>query len=409
MERVEFISEEESIINEDGTRTETMMLNMGPQHPATHGVLRIVLHLDGEMVVKAVPYIGYLHRGIEKLCEHITYQQCIPYTDRMDYIASICSNIGYILAVEKLLGIEDEIPERAKIAEVILFELGRIESHLIGIGTHALDLGAMSAFLYCFKERERIYDILETVCGARLTTSYPRVGGLPLDLPENFEEIVRNFLKIFPKTLSEVEKLLTRNRIWIERTKGVAVISAEDAVDLGLSGPALRGSGVPYDVRKATPYLGYENYDFEVPVANEGDAYSRYLCRVEEMHQSLKIIQQAIDNLPDGPYIADLPDIVLPEKELTYTKMESLIRHFVIVYEGFKPPAGEIQHAVENPKGELSYYLISDGSGIPYRMRVRGPSFVNLQALSQMVEGSLVADVIASIGSLDIVLGEIDR
>ena len=409
MERVEFISEEESIINEDGTRTETMMLNMGPQHPATHGVLRIVLHLDGEMVVKAVPYIGYLHRGIEKLCEHITYQQCIPYTDRMDYIASICSNIGYILAVEKLLGIEDEIPERAKIAEVILFELGRIESHLIGIGTHALDLGAMSAFLYCFKERERIYDILETVCGARLTTSYPRVGGLPLDLPENFEEIVRNFLKIFPKTLSEVEKLLTRNRIWIERTKGVAVISAEDAVDLGLSGPALRGSGVPYDVRKATPYLGYENYDFEVPVANEGDAYSRYLCRVEEMHQSLKIIQQAIDNLPDGPYIADLPDIVLPEKELTYTKMESLIRHFVIVYEGFKPPAGEVQHAVENPKGELSYYLISDGSGKPYRMRVRGPSFVNMQALSRMVEGSLVADVIASIGSLDIVLGEIDR
>ncbi len=409
MERVEFISEEEAIINEDGTRTETMMLNMGPQHPATHGVLRIVLHLDGEMVVKAVPYIGYLHRGIEKLCEHITYQQCIPFTDRMDYIDSICSNIGYILAVEKLLGIEDEIPERAKIAEVILFELGRIESHLIGIGTHALDLGAMSAFLYCFKERERIYDILETVCGARLTTSYPRVGGLPLDLPENFEEIVRNFLKIFPKTLSEVEKLLTRNRIWIERTKGVAVISAEDAVDLGLSGPALRGSGVPYDVRKATPYLGYENYDFEVPVANEGDAYSRYLCRVEEMHQSLKIIQQAIDNLPDGPYIADLPDIVLPEKELTYTKMESLIRHFVIVYEGFKPPAGEVQHAVENPKGELSYYLISDGSGIPYRMRVRGPSFVNMQALSQMVEGSLVADVIASIGSLDIVLGEIDR
>ncbi|MCZ6555312.1 MAG: NADH dehydrogenase (quinone) subunit D [Candidatus Dadabacteria bacterium] len=409
MERVEFISEEESIINEDGTRTETMMLNMGPQHPATHGVLRIVLHLDGEIVVKAVPYIGYLHRGIEKLCEHITYQQCIPYTDRMDYIASICSNIGYILAVEKLLGIEDEIPERAKIAEVILFELGRIESHLIGIGTHALDLGAMSAFLYCFKERERIYDILETVCGARLTTSYPRVGGLPLDLPENFEEIVRNFLKIFPKTLSEVEKLLTRNRIWIERTKGVAVISAEDAVDLGLTGPALRGSGVPYDVRKATPYLGYENYDFEVPVANEGDAYSRYLCRVEEMHQSLKIIQQAIDNLPDGPYIADLPDIVLPEKELTYTKMESLIRHFVIVYEGFKPPAGEVQHAVENPKGELSYYLISYGSGIPYRMRVRGPSFVNMQALSQMVEGSLVADVIASIGSLDIVLGEIDR
>jgi NADH-quinone oxidoreductase subunit D len=409
MERVEFISEEATHNPVTGERTETMMLNMGPQHPATHGVLRVVLHLDGEVVVKAVPYIGYLHRGIEKLCEHITYQQCLPYTDRMDYLASICNNIGYILSVEKLLGIEDDIPERAKCAEVILFELGRIESHLVGIGTNALDLGAMSAFLYCFKERERIYDILETVCGARLTTSYPRVGGLPLDLPENFEEVVGNFLKVFPKTLTEVDKLLTRNRIWIERTKGVAVISAEDAVSLGLTGPAVRGSGVPYDVRKAMPYLGYENYDFEVPVANDGDAYARYLCRLEEMHQSLKIIEQALKNLPDGPYIADLPDIVLPEKELTYTRMESLIRHFVIVYEGFKPPPGEVQHAVENPKGELSYYLISDGTGKPYRMRVRGPSFVNMQALAQMVQGSLVADVIAAIGSLDIVLGEIDR
>ena len=408
MERVEFISDE-AVFYEDGTRQETLMLNMGPQHPATHGVLRIVLHLDGEVVVKAVPHIGYLHRGIEKLCEHITYQQCLPYTDRMDYLASICNNIGYILTVEKLLGIEDEIPERAKVTEVILFELGRIESHLVGIGTNALDLGAMSAFLYCFTEREKIYEILETVCGARLTTSYPRVGGLPLDLPDDFEEVVRNFLKTFPSTMKEVDSLLTRNKIWIERTKGIAHISAEDAIDLGLTGPALRGSGVPYDVRKATPYLGYENYDFEVPVANEGDAYSRFLCRMEEMNQSLKIIQQAIDNLPDGPYIADLPDIVLPEKQLTYTKMESLIRHFVIVYEGFKPPAGEVQHAVENPKGELSYYLVSDGTGKPYRMRVRGPSFVNMQALSRMVEGSLVADVIAAIGSLDIVLGEIDR
>lgn len=409
MERVEFISEQSVINRETGLREETMMLNMGPQHPATHGVLRVVLYLDGEMVVKAVPYIGYLHRGIEKLCEHITYQQCLPYTDRMDYLASICNNIGYILAVEKLLGVEDEIPERAKIAEVILFELGRIESHLIGIGTNALDLGAMSAFLYCFKERERIYEILETVCGARLTTSYPRVGGLPLDLPEDFEEKVRNFLKVFPETLTEVDKLLTRNRIWIERTKDVAVISGEDAVDLGLTGPTLRGSGIPYDVRKAMPYLDYENYDFEVPVATDGDAYSRYLCRLEEMHQSLKIIKQGLDNLPDGPYAADLPDVVLPEKQLTYTRMESLIRHFVLVYEGFKPPAGEIQHAVENPKGELSYYLVSDGSGKPYRMRVRGPSFVNMQALSQIVQGSLVADVIAAIGSLDIVLGEIDR
>ncbi|HZX15194.1 MAG TPA: NADH dehydrogenase (quinone) subunit D [Thermodesulfobacteriota bacterium] len=392
-----------------GTRTEALILNMGPQHPSTHGVLRIVLHLDGEIVVKAIPYLGYLHRGIEKLCESITYQQCIPYTDRMDYVASICNNIGFILTVEKLLGIQDEIPERAKVAEVILFELGRVESHLIGIGTNALDLGAMSAFLYCFKERERIYDILEMVCGARLTTSYPRVGGLPDDLPENFNEAIRNFLKAFPKTLAEVDKLLTRNRIWIERTKGVAYISAEDAIDLGLTGPALRGSGVPYDVRKAIPYLGYENYDFEIPVSNDGDAYARYLCRLEEMRQSLLIIEQAINNLPDGPYIADLPEVVLPRKELVYTRMESLIRHFVLVYEGFKTPPGEVYHSVENPKGELGYYIVSDGSGKPYRMHVRGPSFVNLQALPKMVEGRLLADLIAAIGSIDIVLGEVDR
>ena len=408
MERVELITEE-VVDEESGFRTETMMLNMGPQHPSTHGVLRVVLHLSGETVVKAVTHIGYLHRGIEKLCEHITYQMCLPYTDRMDYVASICNNIGFILAVEKLLGIEKDIPERAKVAEVILFELGRIESHLIGIGTNAMDLGAMTAFLYCFKERERIYDILEMVCGARLTTSYPRVGGLPDDLPERFEEAVRNFLKAFPTTLAEVDKLLTRNRIWVERTRGVAYISAEDAIDLGLTGPALRGSGVPYDVRKAMPYLGYENYDFEIPVSTEGDAYARYLCRLEEMHQSLRIIEQALNNLPDGPYIADLPEIVLPRKELTYTRMESLIRHFVLVYEGFKAPPGEVYHAVENPKGELGYYLVSDGSGKPYRMRVRGPSFVNLQALSKMVEGAFIADVIAAIGSIDIVLGEVDR
>jgi len=407
VERVEFTTDK---VNElSGIRTETLTLNMGPQHPSTHGVLRVVLHLDGEIVVNAIPYLGYLHRGIEKLCESITYQQCIPYTDRMDYVASICNNIGFILTVEKLLGIQDEIPERAKVAEVILFELGRIESHLIGIGTNALDLGAMSAFLYCFKERERIYDILETVCGARLTTSYPRVGGLPDDLPENFEEAIQNFLKVFPRTLAEVDKLLTRNRIWVERTKGVAYISADDAIDLGLTGPALRGSGIPYDVRKAIPYLGYENYDFEIPVSNDGDAYARYLCRLEEMHQSLLIIGQAINNLPDGPFIADLPEIVLPRKELVYTRMESLIRHFVLVYEGFKTPSGEVYHSVENPKGELGYYIVSDGSGKPYRIHVRGPSFVNLQALPKMVEGRLLADVIAAIGSIDIVLGEVDR
>lgn len=407
MERVEFITEQRDI--DSGLTQETMILNMGPQHPATHGVLRVVLHLDGEVVQEAVPYVGYLHRGIEKLCEHITYQQCIPYTDRMDYIASICNNIGFILSVEKLLGIEDEIPARAKVAEVILSELGRIESHLIGIGTNAMDMGAMSAFLFCFKERERIYDILEMVCGARLTTSYPRVGGLPSDLPDGFKSSIKNFLRIFPKTLNEVDKLLTRNKIWIERTKGVAYISAEDAIDLGLTGPVLRGSGVPFDLRKSNPYLDYQNYDFEIPVATDGDAYSRYLCRMEEMRQSLIIIEQAINNLPDGPYIADLPDIVLPEKQKVYTQMESLIRHFVIVYNGFKAPSGEIYHAVENPKGELGYYIVGDGSGKPYRIHVRGPSFVNLQALPLMVKGRLIADVIAAIGSIDIVLGEVDR
>ncbi|MGI9534950.1 MAG: NADH dehydrogenase (quinone) subunit D [Thermodesulfobacteriota bacterium] len=407
MERVEIITEQQD--TDSKIKKETMILNMGPQHPSTHGVLRVVLYLDGEVVQEAVPYIGYLHRGIEKLCENITYQQCLPYTDRMDYIASICNNIGFILSVEKLLGIEEEIPERAKVAEVILSELGRIESHLVGIGTNAMDLGAMSAFLFCFKERERIYDILEMVCGARLTTSYPRVGGLPDELPDGFEDAINNFLKIFPKTLNEVDKLLTRNKIWIERTKGVARISAEDAVDLGLTGPALRGSGVPFDLRKANPYLDYQNYDFEIPVATDGDAYSRYLCRLEEMRQSLLIIEQAINNLPDGPYIADLPDIVLPEKQKVYTQMESLIRHFVIVYNGFNTPPGEIYHAVENPKGELGYYIVSDGSGKPYRIHVRGPSFVNMQSLPIMAKGRLVADVIAAIGSLDIVLGEVDR
>ncbi|MXW22413.1 MAG: NADH dehydrogenase (quinone) subunit D [Candidatus Dadabacteria bacterium] len=408
MERVEIVTEELGT-EADGTRKQTMMLNMGPQHPSTHGVLRVVLYLDGEIVKEAVPHIGYLHRGIEKLCEDITYQKCLPYTDRMDYLASICNNIGFILAVEKLLGIEDEIPERAKVAEVIMFELGRIESHLIGIGANAMDLGAMTAFLFCFKERERIYEILEMVCGARLTTSYPRVGGLPQDLPEDFSDTIRNFLKIFPETLNEIDRLLTRNKIWIGRTKGVAVISKEQAIDLGITGPILRGSGVPYDVRKAVPYLDYENYEFDIPVANEGDAYARYLCRMEEMRQSLRIIEQALENLPDGPYIADLPDIVLPEKELVYTKMESLIRHFVLVYNGFETPPGEIYHSVENPKGELGYYIVSDGTGKPYRMRVRGPSFVNLQALPDMVKGGFVSDVVAAIGSIDIVLGEVDR
>jgi NADH-quinone oxidoreductase subunit D len=330
----------------------------------------------------------------------------------MDYVASICNNIGFILAVEKLLGIEKEIPERAKVAEVILFELGRIESHLIGIGTNAMDLGAVSAFLYCFKERERIYDILEMVCGARLTTSYPRVGGLPDDLPERFEEAIQNFLKAFPTTLAEVDKLLTRNRIWVERTKGVAYISAEDAIDLGLTGPALRGSGVPYDVRKAMPYLGYENYDFEIPISTGGDAYARYLCRLEEMHQSLRIIEQCLgklEKLGPGPVDTLDPRVRWPAKGRVFNRMEELIQQFKSVTEGPRVPAGEAYHAIESANGELGFYVVSDGTAVPVKVRCRPPSFINLPPMRKMLKGALLADLIPTFDFINMVGGECDR
>jgi NADH-quinone oxidoreductase subunit D len=389
--------------------TETMTINMGPQHPSTHGVLQLVLELDGEIVRKATPHIGFLHRGVEKLSEHRTYHQIIPLTDRLDYLAPMSNNLGYVLAVEKLLGISDRIPERAQRVRVLLTELTRIKSHLVWLATHALDIGAMTVFLYCFRERECITDIYEKVSGARMTSSYFRVGGLSADLPEGIEQEIREFVESMPGHIAEYEGLLTGNKIWQKRTIGVGTISAEAAIDIGLTGPAMRGSGVDWDLRRDNPYSGYEDYDFEVPLGDAGDTFTRYQVRLEEMRQSCRIILQALDKLKPGAILAACPKVVLPPKKDVVNSIEGLIHHFKIVSEGFKPEEGEIYQAVEAPKGELGYYLISDGTNHPYRMKIRPPSFVNLQALPQMVEGRLLADVIAIIGTLDIVLGEIDR
>jgi NADH-quinone oxidoreductase subunit D len=390
-------------------KSETMVLSMGPQHPSTHGVLRVVLELDGETVVRARPDIGYLHTGMEKLAESKTYAQVLPITDRMDYLAPMSNNLGYILAVEKLCGIQDEIPPRAQFIRVIIVELNRIASHLVWLGTHAMDIGAMTVFLYCFREREQILNFFEAVCGGRLTTSYFRVGGLPSELPRDLIPRIRKFIKEFPDRVDEYEGLLTKNPIWLRRTRGVAPISREDAIALGLTGPLLRACGVEYDIRKKEPYCGYEKFDFKVPTRTEGDIYARYLCRVEELRQSREIVAQAIEGLPGGPIRANCPKYVLPDRNKMKTEMEALIHHYKIITEGIKPPVGEVYQAIEAPKGELGYYLVSDGGPKPFRWHVRGPSFVNLQSLAKMCEGRLIADVVATIGSLDIVLGEIDR
>lgn len=389
--------------------TETMTINMGPQHPSTHGVLRLVLELDGEVVVKAVPHIGFLHRGIEKLSEHRTYHQVLPLTDRLDYLAPMHNNLAYVLAVEKLLGITDLIPERAQVVRVMLAELTRIKSHLVWLACHALDIGAMTVFIYCFRERERIMDIYEKVSGARMTSNYFRVGGLSADLPDGLEKEIRTFAEEMPRHIDTYEGLLTGNKIWQKRIQGVGVISAEDAIDLGVSGPSLRGCGVNWDLRRDNPYSGYENYDFEVSVQDGCDTWARYVVRLKEMRESCKIVRQALDRLKPGPILADAPKIVLPPKKDVVNTIEGLIHHFKIVSEGFKPEAGEIYQSVENPKGEVGFYIVSDGSARPYRMKIRPASFINLQALPKMCEGSLIADVVAVIGTLDIVLGEIDR
>ncbi len=389
------------------TTTHLMTINMGPQHPSTHGVLRLLLELDGEMIIKAVPHVGFLHRGVEKLAEYRTYHQFIPLTDRLDYVAPFSNNLAYALTVEKLLGIE--VPERAQHIRVILCELTRISSHLLWLATHALDLGAMTVFFYCFRERETIYDIFEMVSGARMNLSYIRVGGVSMDLPGGFLEKTRNFIAEFPARLNEYETLLTDNPIWKKRTVGVGVISAEDAIDYGLSGSSLRGSGVNWDIRKAEPYSSYDKYHFTVPLGENGDVYDRYRVRIEEMRQSNSIVHQALNILPRGDFIARIPNITLPTKEDVETKMESMIQHFKIIIDGIRPPKGEVYSSIEAPKGELGFYIVSDGSSHPYRLKIRPPSFVNLEALPKMVEGRLLPDVVAVIGSLDIVLGEIDR
>jgi len=386
----------------------TMVLNMGPQHPSTHGVLRILLELDGETVVKAEPDIGYLHTGIEKSCESKTYSQVITLTDRIDYLAPLSNNLCYCLAVEKLLGLQ--VPKRAQTIRVLLTELTRIASHLVWLGTHAIDLGAMSVFLYCFREREEILKILEMVSGQRMMTSYFRIGGLALEPPAGWLDKVQQFLSMFPSRLQEYEDLLTQNRIWMGRTKGVGILRAEDAIAMGVTGPTLRAAGVPYDVRKFFPYSSYEEFDFEVPTRTESDCYARYLLRVAEMRESLKIVRQATTRIPpEGPIRTDAPGIVPPEREKMKTEMEALIYHFKIFTEGFSPPPGEAYQTIESPRGELGFYVASDGSPKPLRVKVRAPSFVNLQSLSRLTEGRLIADVIACIGTIDIVLGEVDR
>ncbi len=386
------------------TRT---VLNMGPQHPSTHGVLRLMLELDGETILRAEPDVGYLHTGIEKQCESKTYQQVVPLTDRVDYLANLSNNLCYVLAVERLLGLE--APPQAQWMRVMLTELTRISSHLVWLGTHAIDIGAMSVFLYCFREREDLLRIFEMFSGQRMMTSYFRVGGLALEPPRGWHKPVGAFLDRFPAALQEYEDLLTANPIWKIRTKGVGWVPLDDLLNLGVTGPMIRAAGLAWDIRKSEPYSGYEKFDFEVPTRVEGDVYARYQVRLEEMRQSARIARQAMEGMPSGPWAADAPKVVLPPREKMKTEMEALIHHFKIVYEGFKVPAGEVYQVIESPRGELGYYVVSDGSAKPYRVHIHGPSFGNLQATGAMVEGRLLADVIAALGSMDFVLGDVDR
>jgi len=385
----------------------TLVLNMGPQHPSTHGVLRLVLEIDGETVVRVKPEIGFLHTGIEKTCEAKFYQQVVPLTDRIDYLCPLTNNLAYCLAVEKLLGLE--IPPKAQWMRVLMNELTRINSHLVWLGTHAMDLGAITVFLYCFREREDVLRFFEMVSGQRMMTSYFRIGGLALEPPLGFFEKVKKFADRFPGNVDEYEGLLTGNPIFMMRTKGVAHLSAEDAIALGACGPTLRGSGIDIDLRRDAPYSGYENFKFNVPVRTEGDVFARYLCRVQELRESIGMVQQALAGMPEGPVKADAPKVVLPDREKMKTQMEALIYHFKIITEGFTVPAGEVYQAVESPRGEMGYYVVSDGTAKPYRVHMRGPSYANLQTLAKMCEGQLIADVVAAIGSIDVVLGDIDR
>jgi NADH-quinone oxidoreductase subunit D len=384
-----------------------MLINIGPQHPATHGVLRLVVELDGEVVVRVIPHIGYLHSGFEKLGEYRHYNQIIPLTDRTDYLAPMANNVGFALAAEQLMGIE--ITERCKVLRVIACEISRIISHIVWLGTTAVDIGAFTPFLWTFQEREKLYDLQENWTGARLTTSLTRVGGMMADIPEGFVDDLRDWCTQYPKVMDEVDRLLTRNGIWCARTQDIGALTAEEAINYGMSGPMLRASGVPYDLRKDRPYLDYETYDFDVPIGEKGDVYDRYLVRMEEMRQSVRILEQALDRLPDGPLNAEDPRVILPPKSAAMSDMEAMIFHFKQVMEGVPAPLGEAYVPIENGKGELGYYLVSDGTAKPVRWRIRAPSLINLAALPKMAQGHLLADLIAINASVDIVLGEIDR
>lgn len=390
-----------------GRRKEELLLNMGPQHPATHGVLRVVFDLDGERIVKSTPDLGYLHRGVEKLCEGLAYMQILPHTDRLDYVCSMTNNYAYVRAVEKLLCMK--IPERAEYIRTIVAEMQRIVGHLFWLGTQALDIGAMTVFFWTFREREALLDMFEKLCGARLTLNYYRIGGVDSDFTPELVSGLRAFLEAFPNHLNEYDELLLNNRIWIGRTKNVAVISGADAINFGLTGPVLRGSGVAYDVRKLEPYGAYDKVDWEVPVGKNGDTYDRYWVRLEEMRQSARIIRQCLDRMPEGPIMADVPQVTPPPKANVMRDMESLIHHFIIFTQGFKPPRGETYCATEAPKGELGFFIISDGSPRPYRLKIRSPSFVHMGAFDHMARGYLISDAITIFGTYDIVMGECDR
>ncbi len=392
-----------------GMNRENMIINMGPHHPSTHGVLRLVVELEGETVVNVDPDLGYLHSGFEKTGENKRYKDFVYYTDRMDYLSSMNNNFGYVLAVEKLLGLE--IPERAQVIRVIMSELQRIASHLFWLSTHALDVSGtgMSLLMYATRERERILDLFEMVCGARLTLSYIRVGGVWRDLPEAFINNLRDLLAVLPRYFDDYEAMLTHAPLWQERLEGIGKLSRADVINMGLTGPMLRGSGVDWDLRRDAPYGGYENYDFKVPVYTEGDCYARYLVRMEEMRQSVRIIEQALRNLPDGLFRTDDRKVSLPPRAELDVSMEALIHHFKLMTEGFRVPAGMVYHAIEASKGELGFFVVSDGSAVPYRLHVRGPSFNNLYAISKMSRGEMLSDIVTNIGSIDIVLGEVDR
>jgi len=389
-------------------RSETMTVNMGPQHPSTHGVLRLVLELDGETILSASPTIGYLHTGIEKTAEQKKWQQVIPLVERMDYLSAQSNSMAFCMSVEKLLGVE--VPDRVKNIRILLAELQRINSHLVWLGTHGMEVGAVSVMLYCFRERELLLNINEMIAGFRLFPSYMRVGGLREDLPRGFHEAVRSFLDRFVVKLGEYEDLLTNNEIYLKRTKGVGVITREDAVAYSLLGPIARAAGVGYDVRKAFPYLGYETYEFAVPTATDGDVFARYTVRVAEMRESMKLCRQALDRItPTGPHAIDDPRITPPPKDRVYTEMEALIQHFLIYSQGFTVPAGEAYVPVEGPRGEQGFSVVSDGTNRPWRVKSRAPSLLACQALERMIIGGLIADVIAVIGSIDVVMGDVDR